>query len=80
MLTVVPEHRVQFPQRAFPKYSLTHVQHYRRPCGRVQEEGWKGMGSGIEAAPQRQKCGAACMLLYPLFGYRFIRPSSPMPK
>lgn len=30
MLTMAPEHRVQFPQRTFPKYSLTHVQHYRK--------------------------------------------------
>lgn len=28
VLTVAPEHRVQFPQRAAPEYFLAHIQHY----------------------------------------------------
>ena len=32
------------------------------------------------AAKRRLNRGAAVMLLYPLFGYRFIRPFSQMPK
>ena len=32
------------------------------------------------AAPRRLNRGAASMLLYPLFGYRFIRPFGQMPK
>ena len=37
--------------------------------------------SGQQQQPRDdQNRGAPVMLLYPIFGYRFIRPFSPMPK